>query len=139
MTWAISLGAFLGTILLALALALLWSRRADVRAALKEHRREIRLAADIVFELSNAVEPFVPETVSTQNVSRHGARVLTKRHWQPNDRVLVRLPAAAGRSLARIAYCAPVAEQSFAAGLKFSVPIDEWGLDLQRSDHPFGK
>ena len=122
-----------------LAVALIWSRRADIRAALKEHRRESRIAADISLELSDADEPFVHEATSTQNVSRHGARVLTKTRWRPNDRVLVHLPQAAERSRARIAYCTPLSEHAFAVGLKFSSALDEWSLDLERSDHPFGK
>jgi hypothetical protein len=84
MVWVISVAIFLGTILFVLTLALIWSLRVELRAALKEHRRESRMAVDIVMELSNADEPFIHETASTQNVSRHGARVLTKAHWRPN-------------------------------------------------------
>lgn len=138
MVWEISVAIFLGTILFVLTLALIWSLRVDLRAALKEHRRESRMAVDIVMELSNADEPFVHETASTQNVSRHGARVLTKAHWRPNDRVLVHLPRAFEHSPARIAYCATLSEHAFAIGLKFFSPI-KWDLDLERSDHPFGK
>ncbi len=96
------------------------------------------MALDIAMELSNAAEPFVHEMVSTENVSRHGARVLTRAHWRPNDRVLVHLSRAVERSPARIAYCATLSEHAFVVGLKFSSPI-EWELDLERSDHPFGK
>src|SRR5579859_795576 len=138
MLWAISVAIFLGTILLVLALALIWSRRADFRAALKEHRRESRMALNIAMELSIGAEPFVRETASTENVSRHGARVLTRTRWRPNDRVLVHSPRAVERSPARIAYCGTLSEHAFAIGLKFSAPID-WELDLERSDHPFGK
>ncbi len=138
MVWVISVAIFLGTIVLVLTLSLVWSRRADIRAALKEHRRERRIAVDIAMELSNADEPFAHETAPTQNVSRHGARVLTKARWRPNDRVLVHLPRAVDRSQARIAYCAPISEHAFATGLKFLSPI-KWELDWERSDHPFGK
>jgi len=139
MAWAISAATFVGMILLALALAFIWSRRTDIRAALKEHRRESRIAANIPLELSNAEEPSVHETASTQNVSRHGARVLTKTRWRQNDRVLVHLPQAVERFPARIAYCAPLSEHSFAIGLKFSSALNARGLNLERSDHPFGK
>jgi hypothetical protein len=138
MVWVISVAIFLGTILLVLTLALIWSRRADIRAALKEQRRESRMAVDIAMELSNADEPFVHETASTQNVSHHGARVLTKAHWRPNDRVLVGLPRALERSPAQIAYCVALSEHDSAIGLKFFSSI-KWDLDLERSDHPFGK
>jgi hypothetical protein len=140
MVWVtvISVAIFLGTILLVLILAFVWSRRRDIRAALKEHRRESRIAVDIAMELSNADEPLVHETASTQNVSRHGARVLTKARWRPNNRVLVHLPQAVERSPARIAYCATLSEHDFAIGLKFLSPI-KWELDWERSHHPLGK
>jgi hypothetical protein len=138
MVWVISVAIFFGTILLVLTLALIWSLRADLRAALSERRRESRIAIGIAMELSTADEPFVHETASTHNVSRHGARLLTKTHWRPNDRVLVHLPRALERSPARIAYCATLSEHAFAIGLKFFSPI-KWEFDLERPHHPLGK
>src|SRR5690349_14081542 len=97
MVWVISIAIFLGTMLLVLTLALIWSRRSEIRAASKEHRRENRMTVDIAMELSTADEPLMHETACTQNVSHHGARVLTKANWRPDDRVLVHLPRALER------------------------------------------
>jgi hypothetical protein len=137
MTWAISLVVFLGTALAVLLVMLAWSRRAEMRAALREHRGESRTPVDIPLELSNLDESFV-ETATAENISRHGARVRTARRWRPNDRVLVRLPQAARRSPARIAYC-QLLPGAFGVGLKFSAAFDEWSFGFQWSDHPSRK
>ena len=136
MTWAIIVVVFLGTVFAALCVMLFWSRRAEIRAALKEHRVERRIPADIPLELSEPDEPFV-EKAPAENVSRHGARVLTKTRWQRNERVLVSLPQEVERSRARIAYCDPLPEQSFAVGLQFSSAVSEMSFGLQ--PHPFRK
>ncbi len=138
MTWAISVAIFLGTVLAVLVLTFVWSRRAEIREALREHRRESRLPADISLELSELDETFV-ETAPTENISRHGARVLTTTRWRRDDRVLISFPQAVERSHARIAYCDPLSGHSFAVGLKFSSAFNEWSSDLESSDHPYRK
>ena len=139
MAWATSVAIFLGTVLTVLVVIFVWSRRAEIREALREHRRESRIPADISLELSELDATFV-ETAPTENISRHGARVLTTTRWRPHDRVLIGLPHAVERSHARIAYCDPLAGHSFAVGLKFSSAFNEWSSsDLEWSDHPYRK
>jgi PilZ domain len=138
MTWAISVAIFLVAVFAVLAVILAWSRREEIRAALREHRGESRKPVDIPLELSNLDKSFV-ETATAENISRHGARVLTRTRWRPNDRVLVGLPQAVRRSRARIAYCQLLPGDSFGVGLKFSAAFDEWSFGFQRSDHPSRK
>jgi PilZ domain len=138
MPWAISVVVLLGAVFAVLVVILAWSRRAEIREALREHRRESRIPADIPLELSNLDESFV-ETAPTENISRHGARVLTTTRWRPNDRVLIGLPQAVERSRARIAYCELLSRDSFVVGLQFSSAFNEWSSDIEWSDHPYRK
>lgn len=135
MIWAISIFAFLGTLFAVLSVMFVWSRRAEISATLKEHRGENRIPAGVHLELSKLNES-VAEKVATENVSRHGARVLVKTHWQPNERVLVRLPQELERSPARITYCRPLSEQSFAVGLQFSSGFEEQSFGIQPPVRP---
>lgn len=139
MVWTITAAIFLGTVLLVFVGAILWARRAEIRAAFNEHRREHRIPADFPLELADVDQPAIHETASAQNISRHGARVLTKTPWRPKDRVFVARPGTAERSQARIAYCASLSQHSFVVGLKFSSALDAWRSDLPLSRHPFGK
>jgi PilZ domain len=138
MPWAISAAVFLGAVFAVLVLILAWSRRAEIREALREQRRESRIPADISLELSSLGETFV-ETATTENISRHGARVLTTTRWRPNDRVLIGLPQAVERSRARIAYCELLYGHLFAVGLQFSSAFGDWSSGPERSDHPYRK
>lgn len=124
MNWAISIAVFLGIIISILAGFSLYSRRAEIRAALKERRRESRTSTEVGVELSSLDEPPLRETAITENVSRHGARIVTTNHWRPHCRVLVRLPDGHERSHARIAYCHFLRGDAFAVGLRFSPPVD---------------
>ena len=55
----------------------------------------------------------------------HGARVVTKRRWQPSDGVIVKWRGNR-HSLARIAYCKPLKGDAFAIGLQFSSAVVSW-------------
>jgi hypothetical protein len=123
-SWAISIAVFLGMVIAVLAALWLYSRRAEIRAALRERRRESRTPAEVGIELSSLDEPLVRETALTENVSRHGARVVTRNCWRPSGRVLVTLPRGQEGSLARIAYCSLLRGDEFAVGLRFSRPVD---------------
>jgi hypothetical protein len=134
--WTETALVILGTVLAALVVILVWLRAAEILEVLRERRRESRITTDIPLELSNLDDPFVRETAPTENISRHGARVLTTTRWRPNDRVFVSSPGTVGRSHAQIAYCNLLPGQSFAVGLKFSSALEDWSPDLQWSDHP---
>lgn len=104
MIWALSIGTFLATVAILLILGMLFSRKEQIRQALKEMRRETRVPAKVVVKLSGG-EAFASEEVLTENVSRHGARIVSKNNFPQNDRLFVKFPEAEQPSRARIAYC----------------------------------
>jgi hypothetical protein len=64
----------------------------------------------------------------TENVSARGARVVTSRPWTPNDHLTVRSLLGSLRSRARVVYCQPLGENSFAIGLELFVSVGEWTM-----------
>ena len=106
-----------------------FSERERILALLRkpEHQRmEARIPTRVGLGLSGPDEPLIYEIAFTENVSHHGARVVTKRRWSPNDSVLVKLPQESLPSRARITYCQPLKGDEFATGLQFSLAVYNW-------------
>jgi PilZ domain len=125
MIWLITIVTFLGAVVAAM-LVFLFVFREQILAALRkleQRRMEARISTRIGLELSDPDEPLIYEITFTENVSRQGARVLTKRRWSPNDSVLVKLPQECLSSRARITYCQPLKGDEFAMGLQFSFVV----------------
>jgi hypothetical protein len=128
MIWFITILIFLGTVV-AVMFVFFFSQRKRILAALSkpdEHRLETRIPSRVGLELSGLDEPLIYEITFTENVSPHGARILSKRRWSPNDSVLVKLPQEGRPSRARITYCQPLTGDEFATGLQFSFLVYEW-------------
>jgi hypothetical protein len=124
MIWLITIVTFLGAVVAVMLVFLFSFRREQILAALRkpeEQRLEARIPTRIALELSGPDEPLIYETTFTENVSSHGARVVTKRHWSPNDSVLVKLPQECLSSRARITYCQPLKGDELAMGLQLSL------------------
>ena len=66
------------------------------------------------------------ELSPTINVSCHGARVETKKHWQAGDQLWVRSIRGNLFSRARVAYCLPQSNNAFVMGLDFQYPTGDW-------------
>jgi hypothetical protein len=131
MIWFITIVIFLGTAVAVMLAFWFVFQREQILAALKlnrteEHRLETRIQARVGLELSGSDEPLIYEITFTENVSPHGARVLSKRHWSPNDSVLVKLPQEGCPSHARITYSQPLRGDEFATGLQFSFLVYDW-------------
>lgn len=62
----------------------------------------------------------------TENVSSHGARVVATKPWKPNDRLDLRSLLGEFRARARVVYCEPLAENSFAVGLQLIATAGRW-------------
>jgi len=121
--WVITVAVFLATLVSGILLLFLFSRRDQIREALrtpKQKRVELRTLARVEVQLLSADALFRNEVALTENVSRHGARVFTKTQWQPNQDVTVKLLQKNLSNRARVAYCNPVKEEEFAVGLQFS-------------------
>src|SRR6266446_10685771 len=128
MIWLITIVTFLGAVVAAM-LGFLFVFREQILAALRkleQRRMEARIPTRVGLELSGPDEPLIYEITFTENVSRHGARVVTKRRWSPNDSVIVKLPQESRPSRARITYCQPFKEDQFATGLQFSLAVYDW-------------
>ena len=126
MIWFITIVIFLGTVI-AVMLVFCFFQREQILAALnrpEEHRLETRIPTRVGLEVSGPDELY--EIIFTENVSPHGARVLSKKRWSPNDSVLVKLPQEGCASRARITYCQPLKGDEFATGLQFSLLVYDW-------------
>ena len=140
MIWAITIPVFLGTAAAVMLSFFVFCRRGQIQEALREQRTETRSTTPIGVELCGLDEPAFFEMTLTENVSRHGARVISKKSWQPQDRVFLRLKQCDERC-ARIAYCHVLRKDAFAIGLKFSSAVD-WAKSrsgAQLSHHPYRK
>jgi hypothetical protein len=129
MIWLITIATFFGAVVAVMFVSWFFSQREQILATLRkseEQRIEARIPTRVGLELSGPVEPPIYEIVFTENVSRHGARVVTKRCWRPNDSVLIKLPQECLPSRARITYCQPLKGDEFAMGLQFSFVIYDW-------------
>src|SRR5579859_384333 len=114
MIWLITVVIFLGSVaVVLLGFWFLFRRKPE------QQRMEVRIPSRVELELSGPDEPLNCEITFTENISRHGARVVTKRHWSPNAGVLVRLTQDSQLSRARITYCQPLKGDAFAMGLQF--------------------
>ena len=129
MIWLITIMLFLGVASAVMLVFWFYYQRDQFLAALKkpeEQRMETRIPTRVGLELSGPDEPLMYEATLTENVSCHGARVVTKRRWSPNDSVLVKLPQERLPSSARITYCQPLKGDEFAMGLQFSFAVYDW-------------
>jgi hypothetical protein len=138
MVWTIAIAIFLGTVL---AVPLIFFISSQIRQALRERRIERRTSAKVSVALYGPDEPLPLEMALTENVSPHGARVVTKKRWRPNDRVFVRFPREDERSRAQIAYCDALPGEVFAVGLQISPTFANRRLprSINHPSNPFRK
>jgi hypothetical protein len=66
------------------------------------------------------------ELTPTINVSCHGARVETKKLWESGEQVWVRSIRGNLFSFARVAYCQPQPNGTYALGLDLQFPTGDW-------------
>jgi hypothetical protein len=83
-------------------------------------RVEPRMATNTVANIEHAEEPSINETVVFENISEHGARLITGRRWPPGQRVIVSDSLVNFRAKAEVVYCTPHSTLRFAVGVKFS-------------------
>lgn len=90
------------------------------------HRVESRAATKIAVDLSSLDVRTPAQEGVTENVSSRGARVVTGRAWQPNERLNVRSLLGNFRSRARVVYCQPLGNGTFAIGLQLFATTGDW-------------
>lgn len=62
----------------------------------------------------------------TQNVSAHGARILSSNPWRMNERLNLWSLPGDFRARARVVYCQPCDQNSFAIGLQLLACSGDW-------------
>lgn len=62
----------------------------------------------------------------TIDISRHGARVSTKKFWEPNQHLMLRSLRGNFTSYARVAHCESVSEDTYCLGLELYNPVGDW-------------
>ena len=73
------------------------------------------------------------EKVLTENVSPHGARVVTKRRWRPGEQLWIVPLSDQSKSPAKVVYCRGLSSGLFCLGLEFCVGSIKWGEGPWRS------
>jgi hypothetical protein len=68
------------------------------------------------------------EITQTVDISLHGARVLSKHFWRPNDHLVLRCLRGNFTSYARVVHCHFLSDQSYALGLQLLNPAGAWPI-----------
>lgn len=90
------------------------------------HRMERRIPMEISVLLEGHHRVPGTESTFTENVSARGARVLSTRRWQKDERLTFILRSGEFRSSARVAYCQTLQSEGFAIGVQFLEPKGRW-------------
>ena len=93
---------------------------APVPTSRSDSRSGRRIPQILLAELSRPDESVSTELTFTENVSLHGARVVTVRRWLPETRVLVTFLRNGVRSEGSVAYCQRKETGGFAIGVELS-------------------
>ena len=89
-------------------------------------RLEERLPLTVRVDLCSLDVRFRSQEGITENVSAHGARVVSSRPWKRNDRLNLWSTPSDFRARARVAYCVSFGTGSFAIGLQLLASSGEW-------------
>jgi hypothetical protein len=58
------------------------------------------------------------ETATTVNISPHGARLVTKRHWEPGEQSRIAPTSDKFHAQAKVVYCQMISQGRFCIGLE---------------------
>jgi hypothetical protein len=127
--WVITVEVFLVALAAGVSILFFFFQRDQNRKAGRDPQQKrtegrTQFRADV--ELISIDEPIVREIAVTENVSRYGARVVTKTLWRPEAGLTVKLLQEDLPYDARIAYCSPSPDETFAVGLQFKLPVVSW-------------
>ena len=91
-----------------------------------EIRKEKRNPEKLQVLLSRIVEPLLTEAASTENVSSHGMRVRTERHWKRGTHLIVQSSEYELWGRAKVVYCQALPDKTFAIGLQLTARTGDW-------------
>jgi hypothetical protein len=92
---------------------------------LLSRRLEVRIPRQIFVDLHSSDNQTF-EVALTIDISDHGARVVTKRNWRPNQELSVRSIRGDLYSRARVVHCQPHTDGSFVIGIEMYYPTSDW-------------
>src|SRR2546423_15108394 len=101
-----------------------WSR---LKQRLFDGRIEKRLPVSISIYLTSLRKPRSFEQTTTENVSPHGARTISKRSWQSGEPALIGPLTGEVPQVGRVVYCEQRSEGCFCLGLEFLDRSVNWG------------
>lgn len=95
----------------------------------------IRKRTEQRFPLRLFVRLYLPDTADfeiaqTIDISRHGARVSTRKFHAPNQHLLLRSLRGNLTSYARVVHCESLNTSSYSLGLELYNPIGDWSAPL---------
>jgi PilZ domain-containing protein len=88
-------------------------------------RKEQRVALKMFVKLSSVSNPS-SEIAPTIDISCHGARVVTRRNWRPDEQLSVRSIRGDLYSRGRVVHCQPYKDNSFLVGIQMYYPTGDW-------------
>ena len=102
------------------------TQRKILRLKSSDARIEKREPLPVQLYLASLDDPRARERTVTEDVSPHGARVLTKRYWQPGEAPLLTPLIGEFPKHARVVYCHPQPNGSYCVGIAFEGPSFKW-------------
>jgi PilZ domain len=96
-----------------------------------EGRIEKRVPMAVSVRLISLKESGAAERALTENVSSHGARIITQQRCQPGEQQRIASLSGEFHLSARVVYCQPLPPKGFCVGLEFRERSVNW------SDRPF--
>jgi hypothetical protein len=96
------------------------------------HRKEDRVPLKMFVNLSSSDNPSF-EIASTIDISCHGARVVSRRNWQPNQQLSIRSIRGSLKSFGRVAHCQPYTDDRFVIGIDIYSPGDWTARDMAKT------
>jgi hypothetical protein len=96
------------------------------------HRAEKRIPMEIPVLIDGHRRAPGSESTFTENVSARGARVVSVRRWDQDERLTFASRTGEFRSSARVAYCQSLQGDGFAIGVEFLEPKGRWVVQSPR-------
>ena len=90
-------------------------------------RIEKRVPTSVPVYLASLEDPRARERTLTENVSAHGARVISKRSWRTGEESLITPLGGGFVEVGRVIYCLPQAGPHFCLGIEFLYHAVKWG------------
>ena len=98
------------------------------RQRLFDGRVEKRLTTSVPAQLVSPSDARGRERTVTENVSAHGARIISERSWRPGEEVIV-APRGEFQQIGRVVYCVARPRGHFWLGVEFPDRSVKWGDD----------